>query len=49
MRRGRLAAWASALVMASGGLLPGIGGWPLTLGSWVFQHTNDGSSAPDWL
>jgi hypothetical protein len=48
MRKGRLAAWAAALVMAAGGLNPGYGSWPLTLGAWTFHHTNDGSSAPDW-
>jgi hypothetical protein len=49
MRLGRLSSWASALVMASGGNIPGIGGWPLVLGSWTFQHTNNGHRAPDWM
>jgi hypothetical protein len=49
MRLGRLSSWASALVMASGGNLPGIGGWPLVMGSGVFQHTNNGRPAPDWM
>jgi hypothetical protein len=42
MRVGRMSSWASALVMASGGMVPGIGTWPLTMGAWTFFHTNDG-------
>lgn len=49
MRTGRLSAWASALVMASGNGVPGFGGWPLAIGSWAFHHTNNGRPAPDWL
>jgi hypothetical protein len=48
MRKGRLSAWALALVMAAGNGVPG-SAWSLTLGSWAFQHTNDGKPAPDWL
>jgi hypothetical protein len=42
MRIGRMSSWVGALVMASGGSTPGIGAWPLTMGAWVFFHTNDG-------
>ena len=42
MRVGQSSAWAAALLMASGGLVPGMGPWPLTMGAWVFFHTNDG-------
>jgi hypothetical protein len=48
MRKGRLSAWASALVMASGGLNPG-NAWPLAMGAWAFHHTNNGSQVPDWM
>jgi hypothetical protein len=42
MRDGRMSSWASALVMASGGMVPGIGTWPMMLGAWMYFHTNDG-------
>jgi hypothetical protein len=48
MRIGRMSSWASALVMASGGMVPGIGTWPLTMGAWTFFHTNDGGEVEDW-
>ncbi len=48
MRRGRLSAWAGALAMAAGGPTPGVGTWALTMGSYMFQRTNNGSAAPDW-
>ena len=38
MRIGRMSSWASALVMASGGMVPGIGTWPLTMGAWSSPH-----------
>jgi hypothetical protein len=48
MRIGRMSSWASALVMASGGMVPGLGSWPLMLGAWEFHHTNDGGEVEDW-
>ena len=48
MRIGRMSSWASALVMASGGMVPGLGAWPLMLGAWEFHHTNDGGEVEDW-
>ncbi len=49
MRRGRLSSWAAALAMAAGGPAPGLGGWAMTLGAHMFQHTNNGRPAPDWM
>ena len=48
MRAGRLSAWASALVMASGEMVPGLGGWPMMLGSHALHATNDGGAVVDW-
>ena len=48
MRRGRMSSWASALVMASGGMVPGLGTWPMMMGTWAFYHTNDGGEVEDW-
>ena len=48
MRAGRLSAWASALVMASGEMVPGLGGWPMMLGSHALHATNDGGALVDW-
>jgi hypothetical protein len=49
MRTGRLSSWTSALLMASGQMVPGIGAWPMTLATWEFHHTNDGGQVVDWL
>lgn len=46
MRVGRWSAWGSALVKASGGTNPSMGGWPLAMGAWTFFHTNDAKPAP---
>ena len=46
MRAGRLSAWAAALAMAAGA--PASGSWALTMGTWVFNRTNDGEDAPYW-
>jgi hypothetical protein len=48
MRVGRMSSWASALVMASGGMVPGVGTWPLTMGAWVLFNSNDGGEAEGW-
>jgi hypothetical protein len=46
MRIGDPSAWAGALVLSSGGLMPGIGPWPLMMGAWAFHHSNDGDPEP---
>jgi hypothetical protein len=48
MRVGHTSAWAAALVLASGGMMPGISAWPLTMGAWTFFRTNDGSEEVEY-
>lgn len=48
MRIGRMSSWASALLMAGGKMVPGLGTWPVMLGAWVLHRTNDGGEVEDW-